>query len=50
MYRAYPRPSTSHSVAKQQANDVSANYDSDANKEADALALWQAKPRSFKSL
>ncbi|EOG1982589.1 TPA: TonB family protein [Proteus mirabilis] len=38
-------PSTSHSVAKQQANDVSANYDSDANKEADALALWQAKAK-----
>lgn len=38
-------PSTSRSSAKQQTNDVSANYDSDSDKEADALALWQAKTK-----
>lgn len=38
-------PSSSRSVAKQQSNDVSANYDSDSDKEADALALWQAKTK-----
>lgn len=38
-------PSTSRSSAKQQATDVSANYDSDSDKEADALALWHAKTK-----
>ncbi len=38
-------PSSSRSVAKQQSDTVSANYDSDSDKKADALALWQAKTK-----
>ncbi|MCK9781573.1 TonB family protein [Proteus vulgaris] len=38
-------PSSSRSVAKQQSNDVSANYDSDSESSESALALWQAKTK-----
>lgn len=38
-------PSSSRSAAKQQSNDVSANYDSDSDSSESALALWQAKTK-----
>lgn len=38
-------PSSSRSAARQQSNDVSANYDSDSDSSESALALWQAKTK-----
>lgn len=38
-------PSTSRSVARQQASEVEAYYDSDSDTQFDALALWQAKTK-----
>ncbi len=38
-------PSSSRSAAKQQSNDVSANYDSDSDSSESALALWQSKTK-----